>query len=172
MNKKICMGCGLEKNEDNFYPARDKFENRLKICSHCMAQEIVESDYKIEKVLRKYNIPFIINVYESIGKDAYIDLRFNSFKVLNSYMQIINNDKYINLTWKDSIFDKKEFEEKFPKTFEENIIDNLQNELKFLNEKLIKTRESGDFGTYKNLIQAYKEILLIYYDTKKTMGII
>jgi uncharacterized protein YaaR (DUF327 family) len=46
--------------------------------------------------------------------------------------------------------------------FTNDIIQNLQNELSALNPKLIRTRENNDFGTYKNLILAYKEVLELY----------
>ncbi len=42
------------------------------------------------------------------------------------------------------------------------IIKNLKNELSSLTEKIKKTRENNDFGTYKNLILAYKEVLGLY----------
>ena len=44
------------------------------------------------------------------------------------------------------------------------IIDNLKVELSSLTLKIIKTRENHDFGTYKNLILAYKEVLNLYRD--------
>jgi hypothetical protein len=48
------------------------------------------------------------------------------------------------------------------KSFDETIIDNLKNELVSLTTKIQKTRENHDFGTYKNLILAYKEVLGLY----------
>lgn len=43
--------------------------------------------------------------------------------------------------------------------FNEEVYDNLKKEIRNLNPKLTKVRESGDFGTYKNLINAYSEVL-------------
>ncbi len=42
-----------------------------------------------------------------------------------------------------------------------DIMDNLKEELKCLTKKIKQERESENFGTYKNLILAYKEILMI-----------
>ena len=42
------------------------------------------------------------------------------------------------------------------------IVENLRNELNSLTAKIKKTRENNDFGTYKNLILAYKEVLSLY----------
>lgn len=44
------------------------------------------------------------------------------------------------------------------------IIDNLKKELDILALKIKKARENNNFGTYKNLILAYKEILELYKD--------
>ncbi len=35
----------------------------------------------------------------------------------------------------------------------------LENELKELTGKIMNARSNNDFGTYKNLIQAYRDIL-------------
>ncbi len=51
---------------------------------------------------------------------------------------------------------------KLNKEFYEVIKDNLKNEIEELNKKINIHREKGDFGTYKNLILAYKEVLGLY----------
>ena len=43
-----------------------------------------------------------------------------------------------------------------------DILKNLKIELELLNVKIKESRESENFGIYKNLIQTYKEILNIY----------
>lgn len=40
-----------------------------------------------------------------------------------------------------------------------NHLDNLEKELYLLNDKIVKARENENWGTYKNLILSYKEIL-------------
>ena len=47
------------------------------------------------------------------------------------------------------------------KSFIEQRIDNLKEEAKMLDESISKTRDRGDFGTYRNLIKAYSDILLL-----------
>lgn len=44
-------------------------------------------------------------------------------------------------------------------SFDEKIIKTLRNEIEALTPKLQQTRENRDFGTYKNLINAYREVL-------------
>jgi hypothetical protein len=46
--------------------------------------------------------------------------------------------------------------------FEDDIVNVLKNELKCLNSKITKSRENEEFGIYKNLILAYKEVLTLY----------
>ena len=43
--------------------------------------------------------------------------------------------------------------------FNLEVYENLKKEIRNLNPKLAKVRESGDFETYKNLINTYSEIL-------------
>lgn len=43
-----------------------------------------------------------------------------------------------------------------------DIIKNLRNEIDSLTKTLQKTRENGDFGTYKNITQAYEKVLYLY----------
>jgi hypothetical protein len=59
--------------------------------------------------------------------------------------------------WFDSFSNKENV-----KTFNENVTDNLKNELESLTTLVKRARENGDFGTYKNLILAYKEVLGLY----------
>lgn len=53
------------------------------------------------------------------------------------------------------------------KSFSELVIDNLKNEIESLTFKIQKVRENHDFGTYKNLILAYKEVLNLIIDMEK-----
>lgn len=46
----------------------------------------------------------------------------------------------------------------------QDVVDNLKNEIVELSTKVSKARELGNWGTYKNLILAYKEIVRMYND--------
>lgn len=55
-------------------------------------------------------------------------------------------------------------------TFNERVIKTLVNEIEALTPKLQQTRENKDYGTYKNLINAYREVLnLMQSHMKDTM---
>lgn len=45
-----------------------------------------------------------------------------------------------------------------------DIGNNLKTELELLTVKIKECRETGNYGTYKNLIQAYKDILHLYIE--------
>lgn len=45
-----------------------------------------------------------------------------------------------------------------------DVIGNLKNEIAELTSKVKQARDSGNWGTYKNLILAYKEIINLYKD--------
>ncbi len=47
------------------------------------------------------------------------------------------------------------------KSFIEKRVSNLKKEAEILDVKIANMNERGDYGTYKNLIQAYKEILTL-----------
>lgn len=49
-------------------------------------------------------------------------------------------------------------------SFNEQIIINLAHELDSLTTKIQTTRNNNEFGTYKNLVLAYKEVLALYKD--------
>jgi len=48
------------------------------------------------------------------------------------------------------------------------IKETLENELKALEPKIQRARDNNDFGTYKNLILAYKEVLHLIGDVEKS----
>lgn len=45
-----------------------------------------------------------------------------------------------------------------------NLIDTLKIEQELLVEKIAKTRDKGDYGTYKNLIVALRDITRLIHD--------
>lgn len=51
-------------------------------------------------------------------------------------------------------------------SFQEKVLSTLKNEIESLTPKLQKTRENGDYGSYKNLINAYREVLNLIRDFK------
>jgi len=51
-------------------------------------------------------------------------------------------------------------------SFQEKVLSTLKNEIEALTPKLQHTRENGDYGSYKNLINAYKEVLNLIRDFK------
>jgi len=57
------------------------------------------------------------------------------------------------------------------RTIEFRILDTLYNEINCLTPKIIKTRENEEYGTYKNLILSYKEVLALINEVKKQYDI-
>lgn len=51
-------------------------------------------------------------------------------------------------------------------SFSEKVLNALKNEIEALTPKLQQTRENRDYGTYKNLINAYREVLNLIRDFK------
>ena len=51
-------------------------------------------------------------------------------------------------------------------SFGEKVLSTLKNEIEALTPKLQQTRENREYGTYKNLINAYREVLNLIRDFK------
>ena len=51
-------------------------------------------------------------------------------------------------------------------SFQEKVLNTLKNEIEALTPKIQQTRENRDYGTYKNLINAYREVLNLIRDFK------
>lgn len=131
--------------------------------------------YALIDFARKYN--YIVVIPNTIVlKDLKDKYRYNNIVNMSTITIIENNNGYvldegINIQtfkkmypnakvitgWFDTISNKEE-----TKTFEQQIVENLKKEIESLNEKIVKIRENHDFGTYKNLIIAYKDILNLY----------
>ncbi|AUN01639.1 hypothetical protein RSJ19_01290 (plasmid) [Clostridium botulinum] len=46
-------------------------------------------------------------------------------------------------------------------SFNEKVVENLKNEVEYLNHSLARARESGNFSMYKNLINSYRETVML-----------
>ena len=159
-NKIICSVCGIEKSENDYYLSR-KNEGKMGICKLCFCDEI-KNNKDLFNVFRKYDIPYINNLWESSMKNS------SGNGIISSYMKYINSlSQYKNLTWKDSQLENDKNFEVPEEIFQENIVKNLKKEIESLNVKIAKSRESGDFGTYRNLIIAFKEVLNLYKEMNK-----
>ena len=55
-------------------------------------------------------------------------------------------------------------------SFNERVLKTLMDEIEALTPKIQKTRENNEFGTYKNMINAYREVLNLIQSTTKEMG--
>jgi len=56
-------------------------------------------------------------------------------------------------------------------SFNEKVTKTLIDEIEALTPKLQQTRENKDYGTYKNLINAYREVLNLMQNNMKNCGI-
>ncbi len=45
--------------------------------------------------------------------------------------------------------------------FNEKVVENLKNEVEYLNHSLAKAREDRNFSMYKNLINSYRETVML-----------
>lgn len=154
MNKKICSCCGLEKQEDEFYRSRLIGQARMDICKTCFVSELFTNDFY--SVFRKYNIPFLFNLWNNVGK--HTDGRKET--VLQEYMKTINSlPQYRGLVWKDSILEEDE-NTKNEVNFYDSIITNLKKEASELNKKLSKIRDTGnDMNNYISTLKSLRETL-------------
>lgn len=151
MEKKICEECGIEKKvEISFYKVRT---NPMHICKDCF-----KAEFENIESFKKHDIPFIYDLWEAVESKC----NYEPHKYLDEYMRHLSLPQFKDLRWKDSKLEKGE--SGYELSFNEEIIINLKNEIKSLNGKIKNARENGDFGTYRNLIVAYKEVLKIIQD--------
>jgi len=142
--KRECIECGIEKNLDNsFYKSNlSIYDSKMLICKDCVKE--IKGIEKIKDVLRMNDIVFID------------DLWFRCNQNMAEYLKNLSLSQYKNLKWGDSYTPKNEFKDK--------VINTLKGEIDALTPKLKQTREDRDYGTYKNLINAYKEVLNLLND--------
>ena len=115
---------------------------------------------KLEQ-LYKHNTVVLNEDYSAGIKNGLLDInKIDKFKEKNywyDWYAILDNSKQIPInTNKPNVY---------------VILDTLFNEINCLMPKIAKARENEEFGTYKNLILAYKEVLLLINDTYKQYGL-
>jgi hypothetical protein len=101
---------------------------------HCSGYKNIYAD-SINSIRGLSNINVVVD--EGVDVDRLIK---NGFNVITGYYTPTNNNKQDIITVKE-------------------ISDTLNNELKMLIPKITKARENNEFGTYKNLILAFKEVI-------------
>lgn len=111
------------------------------------------------KVLLKSEIElknFIDNMKELCGADVKFEnhICITSKKETNGFTLVSRSGK--NLRFDIVVEDNQNYNEKL---FIEQRVNNLKEEAKLLDNIIAKTREKCDYGTYKNIINAYSEIL-------------
>jgi len=157
IKKVICEACGIEKNlEKNYYLSRLPNQERMVICKDCFVEEIRNTE-KIFDVLKKYNIPFLYELWDS----SYIK-HCELEATIGEYMSKINSlPQYRNLKWKDSILNSSSnTDDKKEVNFYDDIVTNLQKEAKKLNIKLTKISDSnGDYNSYISILKSLRETL-------------
>jgi len=164
IKKVICETCGIEKNlEKNYYLSRFKTQERMKVCKDCFIEEIRNTG-KMLDVFKKYNIPFLYDLWESL----YV--KHNRQETVGEYMSKINSlPQYRNLEWKDSVLDNSnECENKKEVNFYDDIVANLQKEAKILNKGLEFYRTKSDMNLYISTLKSLRETLelIAKYDWK------
>lgn len=104
----------------------------------------------------KYNYNNIVSISAISTMENHNGYVLDEGINIQTFKKMYPNAKVIT-GWFDSVSNKED-----TRTFEQQIVDNLKKEIEFLNAKITKVRENHDFGTYKNLILAYKEVLGLY----------
>ena len=125
--------------------------------------------------------PFGIGVDAIIERENYDDIYSNSISILRGKenKNIIIDEGVTNLQeLRDAGFNiitgylTRKKEDNNPIPFKEKVMKTLVDEIDALTPKLQKTRENKDYGTYKNLINAYREILNLIQNHAKTYGML
>lgn len=159
--KKICLNCGLEKNEEkDYYLSRitktnGQYLSKMNICKECLKKEFHDST-DIYLFFKKYNLPFFVDIMNNIIE------KYEPNLVLGEYMKTINSlPQYRNLTWKDSILESVESKSnKKDDNFYDSIINNLKKEANKLSNRLTKLSDSQNTSNdYIATIKALKETL-------------
>ncbi len=146
--KKICKNCGIEKTtNNNYYLSRVQGQTRMEVCKDCFLKEFTYAPDPFD-VFKKYNIPFIYNLWESSEND------------LGKYMSYISSlPQYSKLEWKDSILEE-DLNNKEESNFYDSIVKNLKQEAEKLNERLSKLREKNqDMNGYIATLKSLRETL-------------
>lgn len=155
-NKIICKNCGIEYGINQYYLSKIEGQKRMPICKHCFERELAKNE-SIEITFKKYNIPYITELFERIG-DGH-----NGNYTFPRYMEALQLPQYINLKWKDTDWFKKEQKET---NFYDNIVKNLKQEAEKLNNKLTTIRESTNSA---NSSQSTSNNMNLYIATLKSL---
>ena len=161
-----CHSCFNEKRDNEFFKTRKEGNllNLMTICKDCfieLCNKYKDNVWELsEKVFKPEDIPFIRKFWEDSNFDV------------NQYLKIINLPQYKDLKWSDSSYletdttntDSSIKDFSYPRS----IIQVLKNELIQLEGKIIKARKTENWGTYKNLILAYKEVFMLIENTFNT----
>lgn len=141
MDKKICTKCNKEVNTKYFYYKKD-------LCIDCFKRMVYSNNVDVFKnALKEIDLPFITEIW-NVVKDKPIE------NIVRAYMRMLGLPQYktiIKNGYDDGTIIGEDFIDK--------VLLNLKNEVGLLNNKIANTRNQENFGTYKNLIQAYSEIL-------------
>ena len=147
-NKIICKNCEIEKEEKKYFLSRVCIDKYMPICKSCFIEEFYKCNDLFD-VFKKYNIPFIYNLWDNI--------KSNGDTKIYEYMDRINSPKYRNLTWKDSILE--EDKESKEVNFYDDIVNNLKQEAKHLNDKISIFRSKHDIQNCIVALKALRETL-------------
>jgi len=149
VNKIICKNCEIEKEESKYFLSRGCIEKYIPVCKSCFLEEIYKCNDLFD-VFKKYNIPFIYNLWDII--------KLNGDTQIYEYMNRINLPQYKNLTWKDSILEENK-ESKEEINFYDGIVNNLKQEAKYLNDRLTRFRNNNEMNGYIATLKSLRETL-------------
>jgi len=147
-NKIICKNCEIEKEENKYFLSRGYIEKYMPVCKSCFIEEIYKCSDLFD-VFKKYNIPFIYNLWNVI--------KSNGDTKIYEYMDRINLPQYKNLTWKDSVLE--EDKESKEVNFYDDIVNNLKQEAKHLNNRLTRFRDNNEMQSYIATLKSLRETL-------------
>ena len=161
INKVICQDCGIEYDKNQYYLSRIEGQEKMEVCKYCFEKEFISSE-SIEYIFRKYNIPFITELWEQIND------KYQGSNVLPQYMKALWLPQFINLRWKDTDWNKEDSQEA-EVNFYDGIVKNLKKEAVKLNDKLAKIRESLSSINSSQSYQSRSNDMNLYISTLKSL---
>jgi len=132
--------------------------------------------YKCKRIISMVTVNNYNKKLEQLYKHNTIILNEDySAGIKNGLFKLSQIEKSRELnTWYDNyaiLDDPKLISKNTDKPTGNIILNTLFNEINCLVPKITKARENEDFGTYKNLILAYKEVLLLINNTYQQYGL-
>lgn len=147
ISKVICKECGIEYNENMYYLSRIEHQKRMEVCKGCFESEVSKD---VLATFRKYDIPFIYNVWWDSSNNGN----------LQKYMKNINSlPQYIHFRWKDSILNNAVTHEEVEANFYDKIVKSLKDDAKKLNDKLSIAMNNSDMQLYISTIKSLRDTL-------------